>query len=470
MATKRALIVDDSKTAQFRLRKMLRDYDLAIVSVDSAEAALSHLASNLPDVVFLDHMMPGLDGFRALQIIKSHPVTAELPVIMYTSKSGDLYASEARALGALDILNKDSVDAEQLQPVLSGIGISPGGQASQELTLTRPTETSPRLGGDELLALDLRMRELERSIDDNRRIVTTRLVKEIQLVRQSVRKVLGDMTELKQQAFAHTPVSAPPVKRRAGRYWSALATIALIAAVGASLYWAPEISEKVDQMVAFVQKEIRQHQDAEASAPYAQASPQAHPQTHSLATTALTDLAPYNTIFPMPTEQTQLDLLPDLAWAINQNSIQEFHPEGVDPELTQRLDELASRLASKNFHGTIELQVTGGDFCVVTNLNGKPRLPHGGAQMRDCMLISKLYGAESTQSKAQHLRAALANAAALDERRIAITVLPSDKTFDDYPAMDARTSAQDWNDAARKNNRVLVTLKPEAHAQTAQRQ
>src|SRR5690625_5772628 len=98
MATKRALIVDDSKTAQFRLRKMLREYDLAIVAVDSAEAALSHLASNLPDVVFLDHMMPGLDGFRALQIIKSHPVTADLPLIMYTSNTGDLYASEARAL------------------------------------------------------------------------------------------------------------------------------------------------------------------------------------------------------------------------------------------------------------------------------------------------------------------------------------------------------------------------------------
>src|SRR5690625_404943 len=113
MATKRALIVDDPKTAQFRMRKMLREYDLAIVAVDSAEAALSHLASNLPDVVFLDHMMPGLGGFRALQIIKSHPDSADLPVIMYTSKSGDLYASEARALGALDILHKDNVRSEE---------------------------------------------------------------------------------------------------------------------------------------------------------------------------------------------------------------------------------------------------------------------------------------------------------------------------------------------------------------------
>ncbi len=466
MATKRALIVDDSKTAQFRLRKMLREYDLAIVAVDSAEAALSHLASNLPDVVFLDHMMPGLDGFRALQIIKSHPVTADLPVIMYTSKSGDLYASEARALGALDILNKDNVDAEQLQSVLSGIGIYPGAQTPENLALTRPAPSSNRSGGDELLALDMRMRELERTIDDNRRIVTTRLLKEIQMVRQTVRKVLGEVAELKQQGLSRTAAQAPAVKRRAGRYWSALATIALIGAVGASLYWAPEISQKVDRMVAFVQQEIRQYQHTRASAPQTQAQPQAH----ALAAAAVTNLPPYNSLFPMPGETPQMDLLPDLAWAFNQNSIQEYHPDGVDPALTKRLDELASRLASKNFQGVIELQVTGGDFCVVTSLSGKPRLPHNGAQMRDCMLISELYGADSTQSTAQYLRAALANAAALDERRIAITVLPSNELFDRYPEADARTLAQDWNAAARQNNRVLVRLKPQAPAQTAQRQ
>src|SRR5690625_7074152 len=118
---------------------------------------------------------------------------------MYTSKSGDLYASEARALGALDILNKDNVDAEQLQSVLSGIGIYPGAQTPENLALTRPAPSSSRSGGDELLALDMRMRELERTIDDNRRIVTTRLLKEIQMVRQ---------TEIG-RAHVRTPVTWP---------------------------------------------------------------------------------------------------------------------------------------------------------------------------------------------------------------------------------------------------------------------
>ena len=42
--------------------------------------------------------MPGIDGSRALQIIKSNPDTAMIPVIMYTSKSGDVYTGQARAL------------------------------------------------------------------------------------------------------------------------------------------------------------------------------------------------------------------------------------------------------------------------------------------------------------------------------------------------------------------------------------
>src|SRR5258705_13933460 len=108
MPSKSALIVDDSTTAQYRLKKMLRPFNLHIDVVDSGEAALRYLATNEPNVIFMDHLMPGMDGFRALQIIKSHPETAMIPVIMYTSKSGDVYTGQARALGALDVVTKDT--------------------------------------------------------------------------------------------------------------------------------------------------------------------------------------------------------------------------------------------------------------------------------------------------------------------------------------------------------------------------
>ena len=65
MANKRALIVDDSTTAQYRLKKMLRRYPLDIDVADSGEAALRYLAHHVPDVIFMDHTMPGMDGFSA---------------------------------------------------------------------------------------------------------------------------------------------------------------------------------------------------------------------------------------------------------------------------------------------------------------------------------------------------------------------------------------------------------------------
>ena len=54
----------------------------------------------------MDHLMPGMDGFQAIQAIKGNPDTATIPVVMYTSQEGELYVSQARALGAVGVLPK----------------------------------------------------------------------------------------------------------------------------------------------------------------------------------------------------------------------------------------------------------------------------------------------------------------------------------------------------------------------------
>src|SRR3954468_3201980 len=104
--TKRALIVDDSRSARVILGRMLEGYGLAVDSAESAEQALEYLKQTRPDVIFMDHLMPGMDGFQAVQVIKSNPQTATIPVVMYTSQEGELYASQARALGAVGVLPK----------------------------------------------------------------------------------------------------------------------------------------------------------------------------------------------------------------------------------------------------------------------------------------------------------------------------------------------------------------------------
>src|SRR6201982_3234039 len=104
--TKRALIVDDSKSARLFLARILEKYEIEVNNAENAEAAIEYLASHRPDVIFMDHLMPGMDGFQAVQAIKNNPLTATIPIMMYTSQEGELYLGQARALGAVGVLPK----------------------------------------------------------------------------------------------------------------------------------------------------------------------------------------------------------------------------------------------------------------------------------------------------------------------------------------------------------------------------
>ena len=111
MARKSALVVDDSKSARVILSRMLEKYDIEVDMAESAEQAIEYLKTNRPDAIFMDHLMPGMDGLQAVQAIKGNPKTAMIPIMMYTSQEGELYVGQARALGAMGVLPK------QVRPV-----------------------------------------------------------------------------------------------------------------------------------------------------------------------------------------------------------------------------------------------------------------------------------------------------------------------------------------------------------------
>jgi CheY-like chemotaxis protein len=112
MSSKRALVVDDSKSARAFLSRILERHEITVDAAESAEAAIEYLARNKPDVIFMDHMMPGMDGFQAVQTIKNNPRTSSIPILMYTSQEGDLYLGQARALGAEGVLPKQIKQAD----------------------------------------------------------------------------------------------------------------------------------------------------------------------------------------------------------------------------------------------------------------------------------------------------------------------------------------------------------------------
>jgi CheY-like chemotaxis protein len=90
---------------------MLEKYDIEVDMAESAEQAIEYLKSNRPDAIFMDHLMPGMDGLQAVKAIKGNPQTAMIPIMMYTSQEGELYVGQARALGAMGVLPK------QVRPV-----------------------------------------------------------------------------------------------------------------------------------------------------------------------------------------------------------------------------------------------------------------------------------------------------------------------------------------------------------------
>ncbi len=128
-----ALIVDDSRSARFALRKSLESQGLATDATDSARAAYEWLDTKTPDMIFLDHVMPGEDGLEALRQIKANPKTAAIPVIICSSNDAAEFVKEARGHGAFDVLQKPPTP-QQLQRVLKHVESEPAEPKSPSTT------------------------------------------------------------------------------------------------------------------------------------------------------------------------------------------------------------------------------------------------------------------------------------------------------------------------------------------------
>jgi CheY-like chemotaxis protein len=101
-----ALLIDDSATVLAVLRKILRSAGYITREAPDAEQGLLLLAQEPPDLIFLDIVLPGMNGFNALRAIRKNPATQHLPVIMI---SGNEHATEqfyAHRIGADNFLKK----------------------------------------------------------------------------------------------------------------------------------------------------------------------------------------------------------------------------------------------------------------------------------------------------------------------------------------------------------------------------
>jgi len=111
------LLVDDSKSARYALRLQLQQHDMMVETADAAESALERIRQSPPDAIFMDHRMPGMSGFEALDILKTSPATAHIPVVICISYRNPELIAQAKKKGALDVLSK-STEPEALEKLL----------------------------------------------------------------------------------------------------------------------------------------------------------------------------------------------------------------------------------------------------------------------------------------------------------------------------------------------------------------
>lgn len=99
------LIEDDPLTARL-ITHYLKDLKVEITTFTEAEAGLDYLKSDLPDLILLDLILPGMDGFQFLNEVKKDQHTQKIPVIIMSSISGEKEILKALELGAADYITK----------------------------------------------------------------------------------------------------------------------------------------------------------------------------------------------------------------------------------------------------------------------------------------------------------------------------------------------------------------------------
>ena len=102
----KVLVVDDSNTIRKSAEVFLRQAGCEVLLAEDGFSALAKIFDAAPDIVFVDVMMPRLDGYKTCTLIKSNAQFACLPVVMLTSKDGMFDRARGRLAGCDDYLTK----------------------------------------------------------------------------------------------------------------------------------------------------------------------------------------------------------------------------------------------------------------------------------------------------------------------------------------------------------------------------
>lgn len=115
------LVIDDSKTIRRTAETLLAKEGCEVYTAVDGFDALSKIADHHPDIVFVDIMMPRLDGYQTCSLIKHNSVFKDTPVIMLSSKDGLFDRARGRLVGSEQYLTKPFTKDELISAVASHV-------------------------------------------------------------------------------------------------------------------------------------------------------------------------------------------------------------------------------------------------------------------------------------------------------------------------------------------------------------
>jgi len=119
----KVMVIDDSKTIRRTAETLLKKAGCEVVTATDGFEALAKIADEKPSIIFVDIMMPRLDGYQTCALIKNNQVFRETPVVMLSSKDGLFDRARGRIVGSDQYLTKPFTKDELLGAIREHVSV-----------------------------------------------------------------------------------------------------------------------------------------------------------------------------------------------------------------------------------------------------------------------------------------------------------------------------------------------------------
>lgn len=120
----RVMVIDDSKTIRRTAETLLKREGAEVVTATDGFEALAKIADQHPQIIFVDIMMPRLDGYQTCALIKNNQIFKHTPVIMLSSKDGLFDKARGRIVGSEQYLTKPFTREELIEAIRKHVNIA----------------------------------------------------------------------------------------------------------------------------------------------------------------------------------------------------------------------------------------------------------------------------------------------------------------------------------------------------------